>query len=299
MGSTISQFINPQKKPRKKNLISKPKIQRPSKTTNFNNKLKQNLTKYLFNFFKYKELYELGKINVYFQNNIIDYIHENNRWPEKLKEIQKFYDLEINKNEIDDSLLSAKINHRKYKYTVEDKVNYLQFKENCIEFKAIARYNDWAHKDNNSYWREENIEGSYTGEKVFYLVTVCWINVNLYFYHIKAGNYQLYINEHFDDSRIKGELKICVKIGNKEIYKNDNFPNDEIYNANNSSSNHRNKKLKEDFICNINENDFDVKEKIDEEKFVVEVSFMHRELYWKGGWYIDGGCLRKMDEEDI
>ena len=94
-------------------------------------------------------------------------------------------------------------------------------------------------------------------------------------------------------------MKICVKIGNKEIYKNDNFPNDEIYNANNSSSNHRNKKLKEDFICNINENDFDVKEKIDEEKFVVEVSFMHRELYWKGGWYIDGGCLRKMDEEDI
>ena len=185
MGSTISQFINPQKKPRKKNLISKPKIQRPSKTTNFNNKLKQNLTKYLFNFFKYKELYELGKINVYFQNNIIDYIHENNRWPEKLKDMEKFYDLEINKNEIDDSLSLAKSNHRKYKYNVDDKVNYLQFKENCIEFKAIARYNDWAHKDNNSYWREENIEGSYTDEKVFYLVTVCWINVDLYFYHIK------------------------------------------------------------------------------------------------------------------
>ena len=191
----------------------------------------------------------------------------------------------------------AKIKERKYKYTFEEKVNYLQFKENCTEFKAIARYNNWAHKEDDSYWREESIDGSYTGEKVYYLINVCWIDLHLFFYHIKAGNYQLYINEHFDNESIKKQLKICVKIGNKEIYKNNNFPNEEIYNANNSYYNSRGKKLKEDFICNINENDFDIKDNLEEE-FVVEVSFMHKELFWKGGWFIDGGCLRKLDKEE-
>ena len=44
--------------------------------------MSKNLTN-LFDFFSYKELYEMGKINLYFMNNVIDYFVENEPWPEK------------------------------------------------------------------------------------------------------------------------------------------------------------------------------------------------------------------------
>ena len=81
-----------------------PKIKRAPLDKKFNNKLSSNLTKYLFDFFSYKELLEIGKINIFFMNNIIDYFEENGQWPEKIYKLKLKYNFDIHQNEVDCSL---------------------------------------------------------------------------------------------------------------------------------------------------------------------------------------------------
>ena len=60
-----------------------PKIKREPKHKNFNNKLSSKLTKNLFKFLTYKESYEIGKINLFFMNNIIEYFEKTNHGQKK------------------------------------------------------------------------------------------------------------------------------------------------------------------------------------------------------------------------
>ena len=65
-----------------------PKIQRLPKVKLFNKKLSSNMTKYLFNFFEYKEILEMGKIDLFCMNNVIDYVKETDPWPEKVRQLK-------------------------------------------------------------------------------------------------------------------------------------------------------------------------------------------------------------------
>ena len=60
-----------------------PKIKREPKHKNLNNKLSSKLTKNLFKFLTYKESYEIGKINLFFMNNIIEYFEKTNHGQKK------------------------------------------------------------------------------------------------------------------------------------------------------------------------------------------------------------------------
>ena len=94
-----------------------PKIKREPKEKKFNN-LSPNLTKYLFDFFSYKELYEMGKTNIYFMNNIIDYINENEPWPEKIRKFKSKYNSKIIK-------VKSIYHKNKQKYKKED-IKFIQ-----------------------------------------------------------------------------------------------------------------------------------------------------------------------------
>ena len=282
-----------------------PKISREPKEKYFNKKLGSNLTKYLFDFFSYKELYEFGKINVFFMNNLVDYIDSSERWPEKIRKLNSQYKFKISQGEVDESLKEAKLKKRKYKFDSENdkQVNYYQFDINGNKYISIARTFNWAHKNNEMYWREEDIQNSLEQDQyVPYLIMVCWIDTNFSFLHVKPGNYKLYINEHFSTHRSFIEqvtLKVIINEGkeNKVLF-DEKFPSREIYN-NNSSNNSSNSRLKEDFICYIKMEDFDGIEEDENGDCIVKIQFFHTNDFWKGGWYIDGGILKEVTQKEI
>lgn len=278
-----------------------PKIPRNSKEKSFNNKLRSNLTKYLFNFFSYKELYELGKTNVYFMNNVIDYFKETEPWPEKLRKLKSVYNIKIYQNEVDSTLEEMKINKRKYKFPSENEkeVNYFQFDIDGNKYISIARTFGWAHKNNDIYWREEKIKGSYEENgNVPYLNTVCWIDTNFSFFHVKPNNYKLYINENFiKNKRFKEKLKLKVIIDENIIIFDQIFPSKEIFDNNNSDR--QNSRLKEDFICLIKKEDFNESKKDENGDCKVKIQFNQNDNFWKGGWFIDGGCLREISQKEM
>ena len=280
-----------------------PKINRQPKNKNFNNKMSKNLTKYLFDFFSYKELYEMGKINLYFMNNVIDYFEENEPWPEKIRKLVTQYNFKIYQNEVDESLEEAKIKKRRYKFPSEEEnknVNYYQYDFDGNRYISIARTFDWAHKNNDSYWREEKIDGAYEKDSgVPYLITVCWLNTNFSFFHVKPNNYRVYINEHFKKSkRFKEKVKLKVTINENIIIYETKFPHNDIF-VNNSSDERDNARLNEDYICLIKKEDFNEAKKDINGDCIVNIGFEHLDNFWKGGWFIDGGSLREITQKEI
>ena len=279
-----------------------PKIKRQPQHKNFYNKMSKNLTKYLFDFFSYKELYEMGKINLYFMNNIIDYFEENEPWPEKIRKLKSQYNFKIFQNEVDNSLEEAKMKKRLLKFPSEEedkKVNYYQFNIDGNRYISIARTFNWAHKDNDSYWREEKIDGSYEKDStVPYLITVCWIDTKFSFFHVKPNNYKLYINENFLKSkRFREKMKLNVIIDENIIIYDKIFPNDTIFDNNSSEREHA--RLNEDYICLIKKEDFNGAKKDINGDCVVNIAFTHTNMFWKGGWFIDGGSLREITQKEM
>ena len=264
--------------------------------------MSKNLTN-LFDFFSYKELYEMGKINLYFMNNVIDYFEENEPWPEKIRKLKSQYKFKIYRNEVDNSLEEAKEKKRRYKFPSEEenkKLNYYQYDIDGNRYISIARTFDWSHKNNDTYWREEKIYGSYEKDSgVTYLFTVCWINTNFSFFHVKPNNYRLYINEHFKrNKKFKEKVKLKVVIDENIIIYDKIFPNNIIFD-NNSSGERDQERLNEDYICLIKKEDFNTAKKDINGDCVVNIEFLHLDHYWKGGWFIDGGSLREISQKEM
>ena len=278
-----------------------PKINRVSKYKNFNNKLSSNLTKHLFNFLSYKDIYEMGKINLFFMNNIIEYYEETNPWPEKIRKLKSKYKLKIYQNEVDSTLKEAQIKKRRYKFHASNdrEVNYYQYDIDGNKYISIAGTFAWAHKNNANYWREEEIEGSYEKKSnVPYLITVCYIDSNFSFFHIKPNNYKLYLNETFIRlKRFKEKVFLKVIIHDDIVIYDKKFPDEQTFNNNNSDRD--NSRLKEDFICYIKKEDFEKAKKDENGDCIIRIQFNQINNYWKGGWFIDGGCLKEITQKEM
>lgn len=279
-----------------------PRIKRVPKDKLFNNKMCSNLTKYLFDFFNYKELYELGKTNLFFMNNLVDYLHESEPWPEKVRKLKSKYKFTIYQNEVDSTLEEAKIKKRRYKFPSEDdkEVNYYQFDINGNRYLSIARTFSWAHKNNELYWREEKLEGSYEKDQnVPFLVTVCWIDTNFSFFHVKPNNYKLYLNENFisNYNQFKEKVMLKVIIDENIIIYEKRFPDKDTFNKN--SNKKENAILNEDFICHIKKEDFDKAKKDDNGDCKIKIQFNHLDNFWKGGWFIDWGNLKEITQKEM
>ena len=278
-----------------------PKIKRAPLDKKFNNKLSSNLTKYLFDFFSYKDLFEMGKINVFFMNNIIDYVEENDPWPEKIRKLKLKYHFDIHQNEVDCSLKEAQIKKRRYKFPSENEqeINYYQYDIDGNKYLSIARTFSWAHKNNDIYWREEKALDSYEKDSnVPYLITVCWIDTKFSFLHVTPNNYKLYINEAFiRNKRFKEKVTLKVTINNDIIIYEEKFPSQKVFDYNNCEQG--NYRLNEDFICYIKKEDFNEAEKDENGDCIVKITFFHTDNFWKGGWLIDGGCLREISQKQL
>ena len=277
-----------------------PKIKREPKHKNFNNKLSSKLTKNLFKYLTYKESYEMGKINLFFMNNIIEYFKETEPWPEKIRKLKGKYKFKIFQNEVDETLKESQFKKRRYKFPSEKEkeINYYQYDINGNQYISIARTFYWAHKNNDNYWREEKIEGSYEKDaNVPYLVTVCWVDTNFSFFHVKPNNYKLYINETFiNNKRFIEKVFLKVIIDENIIIYNKKFPDQSIFDNNNSDRN--NPRLNEDFICYIKKEDFINAKKDENGDCKIRIQFNHADHFWKGGWIIDGGSLKELIQKE-
>jgi hypothetical protein len=278
-----------------------PKINRKPNNNKFVN-LSKFVTQHLFKFFDHNELYELGKTNVFFMNNLIEYLENNPTWQEEVRKLIGKYNFQIYQNEVDLTLNLAKVNKRRYQYPKEENkgVNYYQFDLDGNRYISVANSFRWSHNDNNEYWQKEKAMGSYEENgDVFYLDDVCWLDTKFHFYHVNPkNNYKLYINEYFViHESFKNELKLKVILGENKIIYESIFPSKKILKENSGIKS--NPKLKEDYICYITKEDFNDVQKDQNGDCLVKVEFFHRDLSWKSGWFIDGGSLVETTEEEI
>jgi len=277
------------------------KINRMPIDNKFNN-LSKYVTQHIFHFFDYNELYELGKTNVFFMNNLIEYLENNNTWPEEVRKLINKYHFQIYQGEVDLTLNLAKKKKRTYKYYQQENegINYYQFNLDGNRYISIANSFKWAHQDNNMYWTKEKSIGSYEENgDVCYLISVCWLDTKFHFYHVNPNNnYKLYLNEFFVmNKRFQNSLQLKVILGESKIVYESAFPSDKMYKENSGPKN--NCKLKEDYICYIRKEDFNDVEKDQNGDCLVKVEFFHNNDFWKSGWFIDGGCLVETEQEEI
>jgi len=128
-----------------------PKIQREPKSIKFV-KLSKYLTQNLFHYFDYKEIYELGKTNVFLMNNVIDYLKNNETWPENIHKLKSKYNFKIYQNEVDLTLKETKMNKRRYKYLDENNhINYYQFDVDRNRYISKASSFTWSNSNNDEY----------------------------------------------------------------------------------------------------------------------------------------------------
>ena len=286
------------------------KISRPAKQSIFSIKLRENLMEYLFNFLSYKDLYKIGKTCIYFNNA---FALKQKKWINSMHPIAEKYCFSFRpddmRNTIDDTLKE----HTVFPVNSFQKGLYVQLYEDYIRYYSLAFYFDWAWKTTDSYWRVEQIPNSILCNKTPVLISVCYLNTNFCFHHLKEGNYQFYLI-HYISSLSLNKLNLKVKVGNREVYSSDYPTKEMIYNCKKhnkalkkaklekeAKDNNKNDSKMEDtnkpeglynqYICQFEITDKDIPDK--NEGVTVSVEFFHKDLYWKTGWYIHGGYLDK------
>ena len=296
-------YFSSQKESEKKEIKATfmPRIKREPNDKKFV-KLSKYLTQHLIKFFDYNEIYELGKTNVFFMNNVIEYLDNNETWPEQVRKLKLKYNFQIYQNEVDLTLQQAKENKRRYKFPKEEHGcdNYYQFDLDGNRYISTASSHNWWHTDNPNHWTKDKMQGSYVkDQEIHRLISVCWLNTNFHFYHVNPNNnYKLYINEYFLKNRaFENSLQLTIKLGVGKIIYQNNFPSKEIFMRNCGPKENMN--LKEDFICNIKKEDFNDVEKDLNGDCLVNVEFYHKNNYWKSGWCIDGGSLVELSQKEL
>ena len=123
------------------------KINRKGKPCCFRNKLSSNMMKCIFDFFYYRELYELGKINLYFYQCFTDY--QLLTWKIEMNNIIDIFHLEIkNKEEVDDTLTKCISNKRTYNM-IDHPGCFVRINKDGINIISSAYYDNTIKKEIN------------------------------------------------------------------------------------------------------------------------------------------------------
>ena len=224
----------------------------------------------------------------------------NQSWSEFISSFLNKFQPTKEKPIIDDSYSSAQKNNRKYiLLTPEGHKNFLIINNEGTNYISIIRTFPWNLQNNKRYWTKENIRNSYDDEGTYRLNFSGWVKLHFSFFHIKKGNYKLFLNQDFDNikvSRIGGQLILKVFINDKEILKIINYPFDEIEKLSDIDTVF----LHEDPLCYIDEDQFNnIEVNKNTNDYTIKVEFIHKDLRLKDGWFIDGGKLLEIKKEII
>ena len=291
------------------------RIDRKAKPSIFSSKLRENLMTYLFNFLSYKDLYQIGKTSIIFNNALA---LKQKGWLNAMQPLAEKYSFSFTPDDIRDSIDDTLKEHAVFPVNSDQRGLYVQLYEDYIRFYSLAYYFDWAWKGTTSYWRVVKIPNAALNEQTPVLIDVCYLNKNFSFHHIKEGYYKLYLI-HFVTSLSRGTLDLKVKVGNIVVYTR-GFPTKEMidnckrFNQELKKGKKEEKSKEDNDDCDDGDSDEDyyfrdpeglynqylcefVVKDLDElqknEGVTVSVEFFHNDLDWKNGWYIHGGYLDK------
>ena len=344
------------------------KINREGKPCIFSTRLKKNITTYLFDFFLYRELAEMGSINIFLHNCFTEF--EMFSWKTEMMNIIDLFHLDIKdlSKEIDESLDECIKNNRIYKIKNYEG-NYLIFNKEGINLISLAYYdsdmkliisnndiinknvdfheinymeiddlddidedteNHHPHSNYNTKWESIYSNMSYVPGNIIYLDEKCPIDFSFSFHHVIKNNYKFYLHQSMTNMR-NAKLIMQIIINDEIIFEMNNFPSKKILEQ---SSIKKFNKLNEVYICDIkkhmfnavknsylkksssNEINFDLKNSIKSDSsstecnslissiksikslnniknkdFTIKIRFKNTHLFWKAGWYLDGGKL--------
>ena len=200
-----------------------------------------------------------------------------NNFSNDIYNLRNQYGMQIPDNQIDQTLDAAKANKRMYAFPEPEKT-YIRYDEKGKSYILSANSHKWAHKDNKQYFDDKKDANSYDGTAA-HLIKVCWLDMKLPLKHVKPGNYQLFLNQAFENAQIRGTMKIKVLVGDKQVFNDEAFPNAEMV---------KNKNLTETYICNIKREDFDMNKLDKNGDAEVRVEIGGKDNSWKKGWLFDG-----------
>lgn len=253
-------------------------IKRDGKSNIFSNKLKKNVTKYIYDFLYYKELLTICPTNVFLHNCLSDY--EMSSWDVEVRNIIDIFNLDIKnvKEEMGESMESCikknvlfkmkncegnyvKINHEGINIislVYEDSDMQYQInklKNNIINNSLDINLNnsfdsfcsledvDIEEKLNKSIlltpWKVIQCHNSYNNGNIIFLEDKSPLDFSFSFNNVIKGNYKFYLHQNILNMK-NAKLILKITINNILVYKTNEFPNKEILEQFNNNDNSSN-----------------------------------------------------------
>jgi hypothetical protein len=236
-------------------------IQRKGKPNVFADKIKGNITKYLFDFFYYRELSEIGSINIFLHNCFIEY--EISTWPIEMRNLIDIFHLDTKnlKEEVDTSLLESIKKQRLYPMK-DFKENYVKIDKEGINLISLVYYDpnmkEQLNKLNNNIqikkpfnfealemmeldddidgiipsilktpWRVVHTKYSYIPGNIIFLEEKSPLDFGFSFHHVIKGNYKFYLHQNITNMK-NAKLKMQIYINNIVVFEKNDFPSKSI-----------------------------------------------------------------------
>ena len=178
-------------------------------------------------------------------------------------------------------------------------------------------------------WETLHCKNSYIPGNIIFLEEKSTLNFGFSFNNVIKGNYKFYLHHSIIDMR-NARLHIQIIINDEIVLEINNFPSKNIIDQFRGNDNFANGdiNLKETYICDINKYMFDsvkkknLKKSIEKEiktsikstgstgssstiqslndnnninnkrkGYTIRIQFYNNHLFWKAGWYLDGGRL--------
>ena len=179
-------------------------------------------------------------------------------------------------------------------------------------------------------WKVVYSSNSYNPGKIVFLEEKSALDFGFSFNHVIKGNYKFYLHQSIINMK-NANLLLQIIINEQIVFEINNFPSKKILNQFNEDEINNNKdiNLKDTYICDISEhmfdsvrnnlkksmeNDIETKKSINSEgstesntsihslnnnkisncnknDYTVRIRFKNKHLFWKAGWYLDGGRL--------
>lgn len=245
------------------------------------NRLRKNVFAYLFTFFSYKEALKIAKTNhlfyIHFKCSIEKAVNNFERCLEE-------YGLTVLENKKYALFKSIK---NKIIYITSNQGEFVIFKCNGIEKYSQSYYSNWAWKNDGKYWKTLRLSSSLNCPSPF-LQTVCFADVNFSFHQVKKGDYILYLRQAFT-YLLESQFILTVKLNDVVIYKDEHYPSKELIKQA-CFNNEKDIILQKQYICEITENSF-INQSTNNNTVTIYINNI--DLFWKGGWCIDGGVLEE------
>ena len=248
------------------NLTKIKSIKREGKSNIFCHKLKRNVTKYLYDFFYYKELLNISSTNIFLHNCLSEY--EMSSWDIELRNIIDIFNLDIKniKEEVGVTLESCIEKNHLYKM-INFEGNYVKINNEGINIISSVYYdpdmklqlnklnnniinNDINININNSFdsfqsleddeetnkinpftlktpWKVIHCNSSYNQNNIIFLEEKSSLNFGFSFHNVIKGNYKLFLHQSIINMK-NAKLILRITINNILVYETKDFPNKEI-----------------------------------------------------------------------